>query len=259
MDLQELERIASRSRDSWFGVAGGTITTLVNGEIKPSIPVAAGEWTRFRVVYAGWLAEELSFQIIGCEMALLAKDGVYIRDFPRMLLGSASIAVGGRADLMVRCPSVSSEYQVTWAGDLLATVTTGAEQKPSVDLEPWSPTYPAYLESLLNTEASLGCSCVTKLDRRDVNGRRFEKEDILHQSYLGAVVEREISAREHPYHQHVYPFQIISGFGAGDNDRRGSGNIDANYFLAGDWHDTIEGAGVLRYKAMRFTGKVAWM
>ena len=50
------------------------------------------------------------------------QDGIYVRDFPRLLQGSASIAVGGRADLMVRCQGASSEYRVTWAGNLLATV-----------------------------------------------------------------------------------------------------------------------------------------
>ena len=122
MELPVLERIALRSRDAWFGVSGGALTTLVNGEVAPEIRVEAGEWTRFRVVYAGWLAEELAFRTVGCEMALLAKDGIYVRDFPRLLQGSASIAVGGRADIMVRCQGASSEYRVTWAGNLLATV-----------------------------------------------------------------------------------------------------------------------------------------
>ena len=37
-----------------------------------------------------------------CEMFLLAKDGIYIRDFPRAI-SKARIPGGGRADVMVRC------------------------------------------------------------------------------------------------------------------------------------------------------------
>ena len=74
IDLEMSSRMASRARDSWFSITGGSLTSLVNGEVTPSISIKAGEWTRFRVIYAGWLAEMLSFQITGCEMVLLAKD-----------------------------------------------------------------------------------------------------------------------------------------------------------------------------------------
>ena len=86
-----------------------------------------------------------------------------------------------------------------------------------------------------------------------MNGRAFEKGFMLHESYLNAVVERAVSARSHPYHQHVYPFQLIEGFGT-ERDNR-AGDVAPNYFQKGDWHDTIEGAGILRYKPTRFTGK----
>ena len=73
IDLEMTQRIASRAGDSWFQLSDGSLQALVNGEVNPSIAVAAGEWTRFRVIYAGWLAEALNFNV-GCEMVLLAKD-----------------------------------------------------------------------------------------------------------------------------------------------------------------------------------------
>ncbi|CAK9089380.1 Multicopper oxidase mco [Durusdinium trenchii] len=269
IDLETTARIASRARDSWFSSSGGRLTTLVNGEVAPTIGVRGGEWTRFRIVYAGWLAEVLNFDISGCEKALLAarmleaKDGIYIRDFPRMLSGYAPIPVGGRADLMVRCMAPHTEYQVTWGAERIATVSTGELIPSSLDLEAWSPRYPAYLEDLQTTETSPDCSCVTELEGRTVNGHLFEEDFILHESYLGAVVERAITARSHPYHQHVYPFQLMSGFENNDrrdNDNRNNNNnigtSAGNYDLPGDWHDTIEGQGVVRYKPAAFTGKV---
>ncbi|CAL1164422.1 unnamed protein product [Cladocopium goreaui] len=257
IDLEMTQRIASRAGDSWFQLSDGSLQALVNGEVNPSIAVAAGEWTRFRVIYAGWLAEALNFNV-GCEMVLLAKDGIYIRDFPRTLTGAAPIPAGGRADLMLRCPEANAEYPVTWGGNTIATVITG-EMKATADLESWSPSYPSYLEDLRSTEVSPNCSCETRLDREEVNGHLFEEDFVLHQSFLGAVVERSLSARGHPYHQHVYPFQVISGFGnseQGGRTRGGQSDGAANYEMPGDWHDTIAGTGVVRYQPSRFAGKV---
>ena len=48
------------------------------------------------------------------EVALLAKDGIYIEDFPRFIQ-HVSLPPGGRAELAVRCPrvgDVDTEHQV---------------------------------------------------------------------------------------------------------------------------------------------------
>lgn len=255
IDLEMTQRIASRAGDSWFQL-DGSLQALVNGEVNPSISVAAGEWTRFRVIYAGWLAETLNFNV-GCEMVLLAKDGIYIRDFPRSLTGLAPIPAGGRADLLLRCPNADAAYPVTWDGTTIATVITGETTKAAADLEPWSPSYPSYLQDLRSTEPSPNCSCETRLDREEVNGHLFEEDFVLHQSFLGAVVERSLRARDHPYHQHVYPFQVISGFGNSEGGgTRGGQSGAANYEMPGDWHDTIAGTGIVRYQPSRFAGKV---
>lgn len=74
IDQEMTNRIAQRSGDSWFQISGGTLQTLVNGEVNPTILISAGQWTRFRVIYTGWLEQALEFNIVGCEMALLAKD-----------------------------------------------------------------------------------------------------------------------------------------------------------------------------------------
>eukprot|EP00435_Cladocopium_sp_Y103_P029948 s1734_g7.t1 len=262
IDLEMMQRMASRARDSWFQLSDRSLQTLVNGEVAPSISVAAGEWTRFRVIYAGWLAEALNFNV-GCEMVLLAKDGIYIPDFPRSLTGAAPIPAGGRADLMLRCAEANAEYPVTWGGNTIATVTTG-EMKSTVDLESWSPSYPSYLEDLRSSEVSPNCSCETRLDRDEINGHLFEEDLVLHQSFLGAVVERSVRARDHPYHQHVYPFQVVSGFETSDQGGRGRGgqtgasDAAANYAMPGDWHDTIAGNGIVRYRPSRFAGKAGW-
>ena len=96
-------------------------------------------------------------------------------------------------------------------------------------------------------------SCQTELDDEAVNNIPFDYNQILHTSYLGAVVERVIDADRHPYHQHVYPYQLVSGFDNNNNrdDKQGDG-----YNKLGDWHDTVTGEGVIRYNPTEFTGKV---
>ena len=58
MQLEELKEVARQSGDGLFKVISGAPSrefTLVNGEVAPSINVNPGEWTRFRIVYAGEL------------------------------------------------------------------------------------------------------------------------------------------------------------------------------------------------------------
>ena len=49
------------------------------------------------------------------QVALLAKDGIYIDDFPRFV-DRVSLPPGGRAELAVRCPTQETEHQVGWVG-----------------------------------------------------------------------------------------------------------------------------------------------
>eukprot|EP00287_Rhodomonas_sp_CCMP768_P005127 CAMPEP_0196740098 /NCGR_PEP_ID=MMETSP1091-20130531/29045_1 /TAXON_ID=302021 /ORGANISM="Rhodomonas sp., Strain CCMP768" /LENGTH=490 /DNA_ID=CAMNT_0042085031 /DNA_START=156 /DNA_END=1628 /DNA_ORIENTATION=+ len=224
---------------------------LVNGEYEPTVAVASGQWTRLRIVYAAWLEGDLDFAVAGCEMVLLAKDGIYISDFPRPI-SLAPVTPAGRADIMLRCPDPSAEYRVTgWAGTggqtgTIATVTTSAGPAvASVELEAWTPTYPAYLKDLQNTPADEGCACTTELEGdNEVNGAAFAHDFFLHEAFLGAVVERRIESDEHPYHQHVNPFQLISRF------------AETEYYRPGDWHDTYTGFALVRHTAADFEGKI---
>lgn len=65
---------------------------------------------------------------------------------------------------------------------------------------------------------------------------------ILHTSYIGAVVERTLAVNDYPYHQHVCPYQLVSGFDG--------------YDQIGDWHDTVMGNDVIRYVPTEYTGKI---
>lgn len=58
--------------------------------------------------------------MVSCKLSLAVEDGIYIRDFPRPMSGSAPIPTGGRADFMVRC---GTQAAVTWGQDTIATAT----------------------------------------------------------------------------------------------------------------------------------------
>lgn len=258
LDVEELHQVVDASNDGLFQFAvNGNInfpetSVLVNGQINPIVSIVAGEWVRFRVIWASWLEGNLNISVDGCEMHLLAKDGIYIRDFPR-LIETAPIVPGGRADIMIRCPAASSTYHImgmTGSTSLAKIQTANDVAVQTESLESWSPSYPAYLTDLRSSTPTPGCACTTEFNRRAVNGIPFpsDKESYLHTTYLGATVDRNIESRGHPYHQHIYPFQLISGLNTfgGDN----------GYNQIGDWHDTYTGSGLIRFSPTEFPGKM---
>ena len=212
---------------------------LVNGQKSPVVSIDAGEWVRFRFVYAAWRGDKFQFSISGCETFLLAKDGVYIRDYPRSI-GNIILFLGGRSDVMVRCPNVNTDYSIGG----IATIRTTGNQVTSQPLTPWAITYPPYLQDLRGATVKQECSCRTVVSQGGgINGYRFDKNRVMHETPLGEVAERRIDADGHPYHQHVYPFQLQSGG-------------DGGYIQVGDWYDTFDGGATVRYQPMMFDTKI---
>mmetsp|Transcript_36485 Transcript_36485/g.88422 ORF Transcript_36485/g.88422 Transcript_36485/m.88422 type:complete len:539 (+) Transcript_36485:40-1656(+) len=245
MNIGEFAAITRASNDPLFSMTNSLPGEfiMVNGQINPIISTRAGEWMRFRVIWNNFFEGSLNMRVDGCEMQLLAKDGIYIRDFPRPI-GFAPIVPGGRADIMVRCPEPSKTYNILGLGSRMASIVTTSD--PAVDsktLEQWAPDYPEYLTDLRGVAASPGCGCTTQMFGNSVNNLPFATNQILHTSYIGAVVERTLAVNDHPYHQHVYPYQLVSGF-------------DGGYDQIGDWHDTVIGNGVIRYVPTEYTGKI---
>jgi len=244
-EVDELRRVARIAGDRVFSISGHSQNEFVtvNGQLNPTIEVDAGEWFRLRIVWVNFLQGDLDLQIDNCEMQLLAKDGVYIRDYPRRIF-RAEVPSGGRADIMVRCPEASTTYNIDGIVSGFATIRTSSTDVNSASLQSWSPNYPDYLSDLRSTTPSSGCSCQTSLRGMFVNGYSYpSQESYLHTSYIGAVVQRNVEAVQHPYHQHVYPFQLVSG-------------NSNTYFAIGDWHDVVKGRFNVRYSPDRYSGKL---
>lgn len=100
-EVDELQRVARISGDRVFSISGHSSNRFVtvNGQLNPTIEVDAGEWFRLRIVWVNFLQGDLDLQIDNCDLQLLAKDGVYIRDYPRRIF-RAEVPSGGRADIV---------------------------------------------------------------------------------------------------------------------------------------------------------------
>jgi FtsP/CotA-like multicopper oxidase with cupredoxin domain len=268
---------------------------FVNGRYRPTLRnIKTGEWNRFRVIYAGWdfSLKNLEFMIPAkeCETYLLAKDGIYIHDYPRKL-DYFPVPPAGRADIMVRCnapgryrvSSVYSDFIESFENKTESTVlmtieVEGAPISGTKLTENFQWKFPKYLQNV--TLAAVGeggkCNCTTRLGTArpgggvpdfDVNGVKFDKygkEQYLHRIKHGQVMERTIEhASLHPYHQHVYPFQLHRGLEK-ENAQMGG------YFKKGDWHDVIRVPGLygegeyeeedlpigIKFNSTRFEGKM---
>ena len=209
----------------------------MNGKYRPNLTVIPGEWYRFRTIYAGWLKDNLDLQIVSadddddidntvrpCETILLAKDGIYIKDYPRPI-DIFPLPAGGRADIMVRCPTEGSfiAKHYTAKEDLFTIASKLPKRQKKIKMSP-GPTigfvwdFPAYLTDLQEETTEPGCDCTTKLSRREdlafvVNNRQFAADSYLHTVSYGDVAERTLTGlAKHTYHQHVYPFQVQTGF-----------------------------------------------
>lgn len=91
--------------DAWSdGPVSGEIGhfVVINGMYQPIIPMVGNRWYRWRMVLmtaSGLIKPEVP----GCDLLLLAKDGIYLHTAPREVQDTY-LGPGNRVDLLVRCP-----------------------------------------------------------------------------------------------------------------------------------------------------------
>lgn len=272
MSLNLLESIAEEIGDTKMVIGGGTDPTvsqrdyrMINGQFQPVLDMRPGEWQRWRIVYGGWLRDPLDFEIVSngvCEMQLLAKDGIYINDYPRVI-EYAPIPTGGRADIMVRCEVSGSFSVIDMDAEVILTLRVSGSSVNSNNLQPWTPaSIPQYVQDVRQESASDECTCSTRMHRCNgifcINENPFDPNIFVHTIKLGEMVERTlVNVHAHPYHQHVYPFQIVDLI----NNAEDTTDRQKQYFKEGGWHDVIIVQGlrdgmVVRYKPSVHLGRI---
>lgn len=249
--------------------------TLVNGKRNPVLTIQQGLWNRMRIVNTAYDVFGFQFKVDQCEHMLLSKDGIYINDFPRKI-EFAPVPPGGRADIMVRCmgTGVHSMQGYTSGSDDADSIAATVNVVPDLNNVPSNLgglkvtlcDYD-YLRDTLNAFVEEDCKCSTSFvvqdgfrvqgdgvfenDENQENARSFKGSDRIHKAVLNKVQQRELSASNHPYHQHVIPFQLNRI----DNPTEPAEGFKA-FYEKGDWHDVWPGTGMLRYNPVRFTGKM---
>ncbi|XP_035662013.1 laccase-2-like [Branchiostoma floridae] len=205
----------------------GVSAYMVNGQVRPVITMQPGEIRRFRMVNAG-PRDQLLLTITGCEITILAYDGVYVdtpysQDF-------IFIPTGGRSDAAVRCATagtyelrsgnnvthVPSLGETDVYGGVIATIeVTGAAM--SMSFPTATPAKPSYLDDLRTVEDSaIGGRYVVELGPDPyLNRERFTNATYYRYNFDVDTIQEWIFTNTdeddgHPLHLHVTHFQVIS-------------------------------------------------
>ena len=214
-------------------------TWTVNGRVSGNLCMPVGEWQHWRLLLADRDAKTKTVSVgAGCEVALLARDGVWRTQAP-LLLTSNSIDLTGasRADLAVRC-STDSTLQV--GSTVVANLYADPNLPVDVMVGPWdggavgdlwSATRPPYLRDI-RAETNVETRSVN-MGARTVNGSRWDPNTPTFTIPAGAIQELNIKgATQHPYHQHVYHMQVQG---------------DCGPFEDGEYYDTVAGSCTARF------------
>jgi len=218
--------------------AGWTINGTVNGDVC----MPPNTWQNWRMLVADQDARLVDLEIgDGCEVALMARDGVWRTEVPKAIASNTLTLTGAsRADLAVRC---SSDSTITVGGVQVANIlvdnNAAADSGPSPydtssgtevawSTEPWRP---HYLRDL-RTEP-VGNSESMRMGARTVLGRKFEKDNPNLIQGLTGVQEYSLNgAVNHPFHLHIYHVQVQN---------------DCGPYEAGEFYDVVAGNCDLRF------------
>ena len=171
LNLPSLTGIVEESKSLLHDPADLTVGDYfsVNGQYQPVITMEAGKWYRFRFLQAVVdtslvMAPELS---AGCDMQLIAKDGMYLQKAPRAV-NHVFGTTANRADVAIRCgnpgtwelqnvyqgrsgymPPGNPDYPSEPSQPVLATLeVTESSNPPEPNISPFSTQRPCYLVDL---------------------------------------------------------------------------------------------------------------
>jgi FtsP/CotA-like multicopper oxidase with cupredoxin domain len=214
-------------------------TWTVNGKVGGNFCTPANEWQHWRLLLADRDAKTKTVAVgPECEVALMARDGVWRTVAPKVLAtNSIDLTGASRADLAVRC---SADSALTVNGTTVASIYADATRPSNSTVGPWdsgatggtwSATRPAYLRDL-RAETEFESRSVN-MGARTINGSKWDPDVPTFSIPAGSVQELTIKgATQHPYHQHVYHLQM---------------NGDCGAFEDGEYYDTIAGSCTARF------------
>lgn len=213
----------------------------VNGTVDGNICMPVNTWQHWRLLVAAADVKAKDVEIGNqCEVALMARDGVWRTMVPKDLSdNSLSLTGGSRADVAVRCTGDST---LSVGGTVIANIYAdpGLASVPPSQANPyaaedgvsqWASFRPGYLRDLRDEP-------VTNFERvgmgaRSINGAKFDIDIPTFITQADGVQEWEVKgATNHPFHLHVFHFQA---------------QTDCGEYEAGEYYDTIAASCDIRF------------
>ncbi|KAK9821117.1 hypothetical protein WJX81_008681 [Elliptochloris bilobata] len=268
--------------------AMGLDFVLINGILQPTIRAEAGVWQRWRLVNAApsrFL--DLTITMIGddaptgCQIALLAKDGVFLLDMPRMV-GHAMLAGASRAEFLLRCPAVlpngtavangtryvlkSGRGPIQASPDCTtATCRPVLQDMAVLELTTASPDLEGHQRDAGFELPEGGCKPLRPAYAADLRTATLQASPRPHDHEalgkfpdrapivlpMGTIQEWNVTnIMLHSLHLHVNPFQVV--------DLVGGVNL-TNYWMPGDYHDVLllpasTGRAMVRFQPGAYAG-----
>ena len=212
----------------------------VNGTVDGNICMPTNTWQHWRLLVAAADVKAKDI-IVGsqCEVALLARDGVWRTMVPKDITDNTlSLTGGSRADIAVRC---SADSTLSVDGTVVANIyaDAGLPQVPANVANPyaadgssqWASFRPGYLRDLRN-EPVTNFETVS-MGARTINGSKFDLDVPTFITQADGVQEWNVKgATNHPFHLHVFHFQA---------------QTDCGEYEAGEYYDTIAASCNVRF------------
>lgn len=241
-----LDAVDSASRDGITAWLANTLEFFVS----PHAPTASisrtfgdGEWFRARIAYADSAGKTGSFAVTGaCEARTVANDGVWINNVPGLTSNDFEMSGSSRRDLAVRCTGSGtiSGPEGTMV-QLSVSGNSGLSSPFTSTGGTWSPTRPAHLVSVLAANVPTANTFSVKMTASQIAGKSWDPDVPLRTIAYDEVHEWTISGSgSHPFHLHLYHFQIASSGGCGEG------------YPEGEWFDTLatKSSCLIRFRAM---------
>lgn len=267
------------------GVAGnggdtlmsGTLspTWTVNGAVNGNVCMPANEWQHWRVLLTDRDAKMKTVSVGDtCEVALLARDGVWRTEAPKPLpTNSINLTGASRADLAIRCSADSTLSVGNTAvatiyadGTVPANTTVGPYADGAEGSQVWSATRPTYLRDLRSVPSTEVNLETVNLGARTVNGSKFDPDVPTFSLPADSVQEWNIKGSgQHPFHLHVYhvqPQQTCGDFEAGEYyDVVSSGGCDVRFDLNPATSSVYEGRTIMHCHILEHEdqGAMGWL
>ena len=241
--MQEKQLVLGFLDPSVAGTGGDSLikgslspTWTVNGNVDGQVCLPANTWQHWRILMADRDAKPKTISIDeGCEVALLARDGVWRTQIPKELTTrSLTITGASRADLAVRC---SADSAINIAGNKVAdiitegTTDTAAHPYAADGSSTWSANRPVYLKDLrglspVNNET-------VNMGARTINGAKYDHHVPNFVLDADSIQEWQIKGgQQHPFHLHIYHVQVIG---------------DCGDYEDGEYYDVVAGNCKIRF------------